>query len=187
MRTLILVKHSIPEILEDIPAREWKLSEEGQARCKRLAEQLAKYQPTRIISSMEPKARETAELVATVLGLTASAVEGFHEHDRNHAGYFSKEKFEESVREFFAHPNELVFGGETADQAHSRFQAAIDSILKEFPDQTIVVVAHGTVISLYVSRLTGISDLSLWKELGLPSFVALDVESKTLLAKENIQ
>jgi broad specificity phosphatase PhoE len=187
MRTLILVKHSIPEILEDIPAREWKLSAEGRARCKRLAERLTKYQPTRIISSVEPKARETAEIVAKELGILTSAVEGLHEHDRSHGGYLSKEKFEDAVREFFARPNELVFGSETAEQAHSRFHAAIDSILKKIPDQTIVVIAHGTVISLYVSRLTGVFDLSFWKELGLPSFVALDVESKTLLAKENIQ
>ena len=39
-RHLILVKHSLPEIMEDVPAREWILSAEGRARCKRLADRL---------------------------------------------------------------------------------------------------------------------------------------------------
>ena len=187
MRILILIKHSIPEIAENIPAREWALSPEGRARCKPLAEHLAKYKPTKIISSVELKAKQTAELVAKELGLTMTTFEGLHEHDRSHVGYLSKEKFEESVREFFARPDELVFGEETAEQAFQRFQSAIDSILNTFTDKTIVVVAHGTVISLYVSRFNGISGLSLWKELGLPSFVALDMESRSLIAQENIQ
>jgi broad specificity phosphatase PhoE len=187
MSTLILVKHSLPEVNENIPAREWKLSAEGKARCKRLAECLANYQPDHIISSVEPKARESAELVAQELGLSASVFEGLHEHDRSNTGYLSKEQFQESVRDFFAQPRELVFGNETADGAYQRFQTAIDSILSQFPNQTVVVVAHGTVISLYVSHLTGISASSLWKELGLPSFVILDLESKALITKENIQ
>ena len=52
MSTLILVKHSLPEIVENVPAREWKLSAEGQARCKKLAISLAKFQPDQIISSV---------------------------------------------------------------------------------------------------------------------------------------
>lgn len=187
MSTLILVKHSIPEVNENIPAREWKLSAEGQSRCKRLADLLVKYHPDQIISSVEPKAKETAELVAKELGLSTNIFEGLHEHDRTNTGYLSKEQFQESVREFFTRPDELVFGNETADEAYQRFQTAIDSILSKFPNQTIVVVAHGTVISLYVSRYIGISDLSLWKELGLPSFVALDLQSRALIAQENIQ
>ena len=187
MSTLILVKHSLPEIVENVPAREWKLSAEGEARCNRLAKRLAKFQPDQIISSVEPKARETAELVAEKLGLSARAFEGLHEHDRNMVGYLSGDKFQESIRELFARPAELVFGSETADQAHQRFQAAMDSILSQFLGQTIVTVAHGTVISLYVSRLIGISDLSLWKELSLPSFVVLDLESRSLIVRENIR
>ena len=187
MSTLILVKHSLPEIIENIPAREWTLSEEGRARCKRLAERLANHTPERLVSSLEPKARETSELVAKELGVPSSAMEGLHEHERSVVGYLSKDEFQEAVRTFFAHPDVLVFGSETAAQTHQRFQSAINSILSRFPGRTIVVVAHGTVISLFVSRLTGISDLFLWKELGLPSFVVLDMQSNSLLIKENIQ
>ncbi len=186
MSTLILVKHSLPEIVENIPAREWKLSLEGRKRCKKLADRLTIYKPDRIVSSVEPKARETAELIAEELGLSVVVIEDLHEHDRRQVGFLPKEKFEELVHEFFARPDELLFGSETADQAYARFQSAVDLVLSQFPNQVIVVVAHGTVISLFVSRFTGLSGLSLWKELGLPSFVVLDLESRALISNENI-
>ena len=187
MAALLLVKHSLPEIVENTPASGWKLSAEGRGRCKRLADRLAKYKPDRIISSTEPKAKETAELIAKELGLSTNIFEGLHEHERSTVGFLSKDKFEEAVHEFFTRPSELVFGSETAEQAFQRFHSVIDSVLKKFPNQTTVIVAHGTVISLYVSHFNEIFALSLWKELGLPSFVVLDVESKALLTKENIQ
>ena len=187
MQTLILVKHSLPEIVENVPASEWKLSAEGRLRCKNLAERLAKYRPEQVVSSVEPKARETAEILAGELGLAANEFEGLHEHDRNNVGYLSSDKFQETVREFFARPDVLVFGNETAKQAYIRFRKAIHSILSQSPNKTIVVVAHGTVISLFVSRYIGISDFSLWNEFGLPSFVVLDMQSNVLIEKENIQ
>ena len=61
---LILVKHSLPEIVENVPAREWKLSDEGRVRAQRLAERINHYRPEVIVSSIESKAKETAEIIA---------------------------------------------------------------------------------------------------------------------------
>jgi broad specificity phosphatase PhoE len=36
-----------------------------------------------------------------------------------------------------------------------------------------MVFTHGTVLSLFVARATGMEPLALWKHLGLPSFVVL--------------
>lgn len=183
---LILVKHSLPEIQESLPAREWKLSEEGRLRAGRLAEQLIQYHPEIIISSTEPKAAETAQIISEKLHTKYQIVDGLHEHDRSSTPYLSRDHFENSVRELFANPDELVFGNETADEAYERFARAAYSILESFPHKTIVIVAHGTVISLFVSRLTAMSVLSLWQELGLPSFLVMDMQSNTLLATENL-
>jgi len=90
---LILVKHSLPEILEDIPAREWHLSEEGRERARKLAGKLMGYQTEIIISSVEPKARETAAILAKNLGLEFREVEDLHEHDRSGTLFHSKDKF----------------------------------------------------------------------------------------------
>lgn len=183
---LILVKHSLPEIQESLPAREWILSEEGRLRARRLAERLIQYEPEIIVSSQEPKARETAEIIASSLKVELQFADDLHEHDRSSTLYLSRNDFENSVREFFANPDKLVFGNETANEAYERFAQAVYSILESHQNKTIAVVAHGTVISLFVSRLAGIAGWSLWQELGLPSFLVIDMRSNMLLEKENI-
>lgn len=183
---LILVKHSLPTVVESIPASEWKLSDEGRMRAERLAEQLRDFEPDIIVSSEESKAKETAEIISRLLQLEMQVIPDLHEHDRNNVSYLSQEQFRTSVRQFFQTPDELVFGKETAHQAHARFYRAVHSILNEHRNKTVVIVAHGNVISLFVSRLTGSSDFELWSMLGLPSFIALDLHSNTLILRDHI-
>ena len=109
-----------------------------------------------------------------------------HEHDRSNVPYLSHDVFQTSMRDFFQKADELVFGRETANEAYSRFYRRVHSILNEHRNHTVVVVTHGTVISLFVSRLTGSSDVELWNMLGLPSFVALELGSNTVIVKSKI-
>ncbi len=183
---LILVKHSLPDVVENVPAREWHLSIRGRSRAVQLADRLLPYVPELIFSSVEPKAAETAQIIAEKYKLDFHTVENLHEHDRSGVSYLSKDKFQNSVREFFRNPDTLIFGKETANEAHSRFSKAVHSILMMHPKKTIVLVAHGTVISLFISRFTGVSDYILWNELGLPGFVVLDISSNKIVAQENI-
>lgn len=183
---LILVKHSLPEIKKDLPAREWTLSPEGRARADRLAERLSAYPFEVLFSSPEPKALETAQLIAVVRAAPVQVVKGLHEQERSGVPFLSPSELQAAVETFFEYPADLVFGGETADQAHERFSRAVYSVLSGKADRTTIIVSHGTVISLFVSRLTGQSGFHLWRELGLPGFVILDIQSKTLLQVENI-
>jgi broad specificity phosphatase PhoE len=186
MKYLILVKHSLPEILEGIPAGAWNLSEEGVRLARVLADTLRSYQPEVILTSMEPKAVQTAEIVADTLELEMKLAANLHEHERSKTPFLAQEVFESKIQEFFEKPDKLVVGNETANQAHDRFQHAVHSLVKRHGDRTIVIVAHGTVISLFVSRLTGVPVFPLWKELGLPSYIVLDRQSHTIVARENI-
>jgi broad specificity phosphatase PhoE len=183
---LILVKHSVPEIQTDRPANTWRLSQEGRIRAHKLAEELKNLAPEVLVSSHEPKAIETGEIVASQLQLAVQILPDLYEHDRSHVPYLSQEAFQTSMRDFFENPDQLMFGGETADQAHTRFYKAIHSILIEHKDRTVAVVTHGTVISLFVSRLTGSPALDLWNRLGLPSFVAMELGSSTVIVRSNI-
>lgn len=183
---LILVKHSVPEIQVDRLASTWKLSEEGRFRAQHLAEHLKSFAPEVIATSNEPKATETAEILGSQLNLDIQILPDLHEHDRSNVPFLSHEAFQASIRDFFERPDELVFGRETADQTYTRFYRAIHSILNEHRDKTIVIVTHGTVISLFVSRLTGSSALELWNQLGLPSFVAMELGSNAVIVKSQI-
>ena len=73
---LILVKHSLPTIVENVPAHEWELSDVGRVRAHQLAGRLNQYQPEVIVSSVEPKAKETAEIIARKHNLELQIVEG---------------------------------------------------------------------------------------------------------------
>ena len=186
MKALILVKHSLPDIVEALPARQWTLSEDGRSRARKLAQMLLLYEPELIVSSVEPKARETASILAETLGLAVHLVEGLHEHDRSSTPYSSREVFQQLIQDFFRNPERLVFGSETAAQSLVRFQEAVESVRKSYKDKIVMVVSHGTVISLFVSWLTGCDGFVLWQQLGLPSFVVLDMQSRTVLKTENL-
>jgi broad specificity phosphatase PhoE len=185
-RHLILVKHSLPEIVENVPAHAWELSSEGRTRVGKLAGKLKQYQPEVIVSSVEPKARQTAELICENLGVDVMVMDGLHEHDRNGVPYYSNDKFQSLVQELFEKPDVLVFGNETATQALLRFRESIELITTFYDDKKGAIVSHGTVISLFVAWLTGVDGYSLWKELGLPSFILLDLQNKKLLETVNI-
>lgn len=174
MPHLLLVKHSLPDIDPGVAAHHWRLADEGRRRCTALAELLSAYHPTVVVSSTEPKAAETAAIVAANLSIPLETEADLHEHDRSNVAHLSQEAFQHAVARLFAQPGELVFGNETAAQAQRRFEGAIDRLLARHPGKTVAVVTHGTVISLFVAaRCSGVDGYALWKQLGLPACVIL--------------
>ena len=165
-----------------MPGSQWQLSEEGRQRCKDLAERLAAYDLAVIVASQEPKATETGQIVADMLDIPFETAVDLHEHERPTIGYLgSREQFQARVASLFEHPRELVFGSETADEAHSRFANAIDNVVEQHPSGNLAVVTHGTVLTLLVSRAAGLDPVPFWKSLGLPSFVVLFLPALGLL------
>jgi broad specificity phosphatase PhoE len=187
MKHLLLVKHSLPEIIPTVPARQWKLSKVGQDRCRSLAEKIDLYLPDIVISSVEPKAVETGQILAGHLDKPFRTFEGLHEHDRAGVEFLDRERFESQVHDFFEHPDELVMGQETANQARERFAHALASVEMEYPQKNIVVVAHGTVITLFVEKMTGTDPFPFWSKLDVPSFVVFSLpEYKLLTTVESV-
>jgi broad specificity phosphatase PhoE len=185
---LLLIKHSLPVIDLTVPAAQWSLSDEGRWRCVALAQQVAAYAPEAVVCSQEPKASETGRLLAEQLDIPWFTAANLHEHERPGPGLGSRQTFETEVAKFFAHPQELVLGAETAHQAQRRFTSALNDVLTKNPDQTLAIVAHGTVISLFMAEKTGIRAFSLWKRLGLPSVVVLSLpDFKLKKVIENVQ
>jgi len=185
-RTLLLVKHSLPEIIPGVPANQWHLSDEGRRRCLPLAEQIAAYAPLTLLSSTEPKALETAQIVADRLGAAVQTAAGLHEHDRSqNAEWVSQAQFEASVAEFFTYPHAVVYGTETAAQAYVRFAEAVHEVTVAHPQGNLAIFSHGTVITLLVAQANALEPFSLWKRLGLPSFILLKLPGMHLLEVVN--
>jgi broad specificity phosphatase PhoE len=180
--TLVLIRHAQPDVHPEVPAREWGLSPEGKAQAAQLAELLAPFNIAHVVGSEERKALETAYILAFHLRTTCAAADGLHEHERDVADYFdSREAFRERVRQLFAEPDRLVFGQETATAASDRFARAVEAVMHDGPArQNTAIVTHGTVMSLYVARITGQDPYTFWSELGFPGYVVVDWPARTL-------
>ena len=153
--------------------KRWRLSDEGRGRCVSLAEKLRPHEPGFVVSSDEPKATETAKLVAARLGVRSAVRPGLHEHDRTGAPFLDNGEFYRTAKGFFRNQGGLVWGNETADGAAVRFEAAVRGVLEERGEGALAIVAHGAVISLLIARHNGIDAYDLWRGLGLPSFCVL--------------
>ena len=172
---LVLVKHSHVDVVPGRPPRTWELSGEGRRRAAVLADRLAEFDAARVVSSVEPKAVETGEIVAQRLGVPSARVAGLHEQLRDTAPYLGAEDFEAAIAWLFDEPSKVVFGEESADAASGRFSAAADALAEDAATagRDAIVIAHGTVIALYVARVAGIEPFPLWQSLGMPSYVVL--------------
>lgn len=161
--------------MPELPARQWPLCDEGLRQSERLAQWFKAHLPTQVVSSLEPKARETGKVLASRLKLPFSPAPNLHEHQRGNEPYFPNvSQFEARVRDFFAAPSRLILGEETADQAHSRFSQAVSKVMNEYLIDDVALVAHGTVITLLVSRANGLSPFPLWKALGFCGVVEVE-------------
>ncbi|MEZ4502747.1 MAG: histidine phosphatase family protein [Dehalococcoidia bacterium] len=183
---LILVRHSISRQRADVSSHEWELTPEGRERCEALAERLRDYEPGLVASSAEPKARQTAELVAARLGLEASVEPELGEHRRKSEPWLaSTSEFEARIRALLQRPGQLVYGEETGDAAADRLQAALDGLVTRHAGQTVVAVTHGTVMSLYLARVAGLDAVRTWEGLGMPAYAVLRLPGLELLELVN--
>lgn len=182
MRKLLLIRHSAPTLDGTVPASRWHLSGEGRRLCAPLAAHLAPHRPSVVVASVEPKAAETARLVAGILGIPWETMDDLHEHERPLAGLApSRDEFRAQVARLLRNPDDLVFGAETGAEARTRFASAIHALLEKHPTGNVAVVTHGTVMALFVGHVTGLDPVSFWQSLGLPAFAVLSLPDLGLL------
>ncbi len=176
MNYFYLIRHSLPEKDTTIPANQWRLSHQGREACKTLAESLSQSDLTLLISSIEPKAIETAQIIAKKLNIPSQIAFGLQEHDRSNIGFIPTEKQNnEKIKEMMETPKEGVFGLESADQARIRFQSSVEKILLEFQDEKIAIISHGTVMSLFIAKENNIEAFPYWQSMQMPAIVKLSV------------
>lgn len=173
---LILVRHGRPAIDPDTPPPTWPLCEEGRQGCEKIIERVTALKPTRAVASPEPKALQTAQILAAPLGLEVEIDPGLHEHKRPHASFGSEQEFRDSIAQAFANPAEASPGGESPEEACARFAAA----LARHKGAPLLAVSHGTVMSLYLADKLGLDAHDLWRSLHMPDVFVLDADGALL-------
>ena len=176
MRRLILIRHSQTKQQANVNSHDWQLTDEGRKRCQLLAEELRPYAIDRVITSEEPKAALTGQLVEEVLAVPCETAPNLHETKRETVGYFEREAdFKASVQAAMAEPDKLLFGEETFTAARERFSQQIETLLVLYPGETLAVVTHGTVLSLYLAHLSEQDMIALWNSLDMPAYAVIMV------------
>lgn len=180
--TLILVRHSLPTIDPYQPAESWPLSASGREDAQRLSVFLGdhlKHKPVKLFSSWEQKAIQTAQIIAIPFQQPVTIYPGLQEHLRRRVKFSSQDQFEADIANFYAHPEDCVFGEESANQVYERFAHAINQILDAYPGRSLILVTHGTVMSLWVARNYQLQPLSIWRQLKPLSLIQVELSNRS--------
>lgn len=129
------------------------LSDLGRRQAERLRDRLAEtgeISATHLVSSAYPRARQTADAIASALGLDVALEPGFGEHDPGPD--CDGMTFQEFVDRFGmpdweSDPHAVTFpGGETIAEFDLRVGATFSRTVGDHRGGTIVIVCHGGVI-----------------------------------------
>lgn len=186
MSLLILARHANPEIVDGVPSNRWRLSATGRKNARKMAEALLQYTPCPIISSDERKAQETAEIIASASGGAVSTVTGLQEQERDVWPFMSREAFRRRVTEIFQQPARSLYRSEPAEVAKKRYVEAVQAVARRQKDGNLIIVSHGTVMSLFVAAFNMLSAEAFWKAMGLPAYVVLGLPDFHLISSVNI-
>jgi broad specificity phosphatase PhoE len=132
---LILVRHAMPEVVPGVPPHEWELGPTGRAAARDLARRL---EGRLVVTSDEPKARQTAEEIAAHLGAEIEVDPRLREVAR--PGEWD-DAYRERARRYVG--GEALEAWEPHAKVIARFSAAA---------RGDIVVTHGLALTLYLGE-----------------------------------
>lgn len=160
---ILLIRHGINDYVKErrLAGRTpgVHLNEEGRLQVAALAERLSATSIAAVYSSPLERARETAEPLATRLGLALQVLEEVSESGcGNWTGYLIEElSKDDRWRQVQVCPSTFRFpGGESFAEIQARMTGALDRLRAAHPGQTVAVISHADPIKLAVAFYTGV-------------------------------
>jgi broad specificity phosphatase PhoE len=154
---LLLVRHALPLRSDPGHGSDPDLSREGRVQVARLPDALARFPISRLLSSPQRRAIQTAEPVAAARGLALEIDDRFAEYDRDLPVYIPIEDIRDENPQEWAR---LVAGrlpsavDENAFRA--RVRAAVDDVAAAADhEDTVAVFSHGGVINVVLHEILG--------------------------------
>jgi broad specificity phosphatase PhoE len=141
----------------DLPAEQLDhLTALGRKQAARAAHALRGRGVTLVLSSPASRARETAAIVATTLGLAEAAVDAhLRPLDLGRSSEGKPLDWDARAAEWEKGRDPEPAGGESMEQMAARVAELVSRLSRERRDQAVVLVAHGEVIGAYVGLLQG--------------------------------
>lgn len=160
MATIYLIRHAEPDyrIHNDM---ERPLTEKGKQSCSKVNEYLMDKKITQVYSSPYKRAIDTVRDFAILNGLTIEEVYDLRERAVDEGWIENFSEFAHRQWEDFDYKLE---GGESLREVEARFIPALEAILREKPEENIVIGSHGTAISSvihYYDKTYGVEHFNL--------------------------
>lgn len=142
---VLLVRHALPLRSEHGQGSDPDLSAEGLAQIERLPKGLARFPISRVVSSPQRRAIQTAEPVAADRGLTVEIDDRFAEYDRDLPVYIPVEQIRAEMPEEWARLAQGHLPSAVDEDAfRARVRAAVDGLVASAePEDTVAVFSHG--------------------------------------------
>ena len=127
--------------------------EQARAAARRMTQ---RYRPSRVIASPYVRARQTAEIIAEVIGLAVEFDAAFREQS---FGVFAGQPYDTLLGDAAYHEGPRWHwrpqGGESLTDVYERVVPAFDRVAREAEGQDIVIVSHGGVMVTLCAYVTG--------------------------------
>ncbi|WP_102419348.1 histidine phosphatase family protein [Mycobacterium sp. 4858] len=158
---LLLVRHALPLRSEHGQGSDPHLSDEGLAQIERLPKALDRFPISRVVSSPQRRAVQTAEPVAAARELAVEIDDRFAEYDRDLPLYIPVEQIREEMPEEWARLAQGHLPSAVDEDAFlARVRAAVDDLVAAAdPEDTVAVFSHGGVINVLLHQILGTSRL----------------------------
>lgn len=158
---LLLVRHALPVRNEHGEGSDPELSEGGWEQARRLPDALARFPISRLVSSPQRRAIQTAEPVAAARDLPVEIDDRLAEYDRDLPQYVPIEHVRTENPEEWARMAQGRLPSTVDEGAfRARVRAAIDDVVAAAdPDDTVAIFSHGGVINVLLHEILGTARL----------------------------
>lgn len=158
---LLLVRHALPLRSEHGQGSDPELSETGLAQVARLPGALDRFPISRVVSSPQRRAIQTAGPVAEARELLVEIDDRFAEYDRDLPVYIPVEQIrQENPQEWARMAEGQLPSAVDAVAFQARVRAAVDDVVASAePDETVVAFSHGGVINVVLHHILGTARL----------------------------
>src|SRR4030081_3618212 len=158
---LLLVRHALPLRSDHGEGSDPELAETGFAQAARLPDALTRFPLSRVLSSPQRRAIQTAEPVAAARKLAVEIDDRLAEYDRDLASYIPVEQIRTEFPEEWARMAQGHLPSAVDEDAfRARVRAAVDDLVAGAdPDETIAAFSHGGVINVVLHEILGTARL----------------------------
>jgi broad specificity phosphatase PhoE len=177
---LILIRHSKTDRNPQIPITCWGLTTDGI----KLAEELSTKNVIKdldvLYASFQTKALETAVILAKPNAIAIKADNRLTEVT-SFTGPFEKDfdMYTKNVHNYYADILSRVSGGETKQEALTRFTSALEAIVEtEKEHDRIGIVSHGNILTLFSALYKDVDCFALHTQIKQPDVAIFDWDSK---------